>query len=145
MNRILFSTSAILLALGSVSSLLSTANADPPENLLMPSTAPPVSVEMSGPVTPTPEMWLYLQERDRHDNPKLAVRRKAEERAAARRARLAAMKWYGMSNQRPQASPAPFMGTYSPTWFGNSNNLYGWVPGRRVPRVTVNHYEVERR
>ncbi|MCA9268717.1 MAG: hypothetical protein KDA41_09615, partial [Planctomycetales bacterium] len=31
--------------------------------------------------TLTPEMWMYMQEMQRHDNPQVAVRRKAEERA----------------------------------------------------------------
>ncbi|MCE9525770.1 MAG: hypothetical protein K8R36_06920, partial [Planctomycetales bacterium] len=51
----------------------------------------------------SPEMYLYLQEQQRHDDHKQAIRRKAEARTAAREARITAMKWYGMSNARPQA------------------------------------------
>lgn len=78
-------------------------------------------------VSLTPEMWLYMQELKRHDDPKQAVRRKAEQRSADRRARLAAMHWYGFSNLRPQASASPWMSTYSPFWAGNS-----WDPYRHV-------------
>jgi len=84
----------------------------------------------------TPEMLVYLQALRRHDDPKQAVRRKAEMKAAQRRARLAAMEWFGYSNQRPQASPTPFMGTYSPVWTGNSWDPYRWV-GVGQPFVTI--------
>ena len=74
----------------------------------------------------TPEMWLYMQELERHDDPKMAVRRKAEERAAQRMNRMAARKWFGLSNSRPSASPIPVMGTYSPFWAGNDSDPHRW-------------------
>src|SRR5262245_61403520 len=73
-----------------------------------------------------PELWVYAQELRRHDDPALSVRRKAELKADQRLARLAAQKWYGFSNSRPEASPIPFMGQYSPGWVGNSWNRYDW-------------------
>lgn len=75
----------------------------------------------------TPEMWLYLQQLQRHDDPKMAVRRKAEERARQRENRLASRRWFGLSNMRPVANPVPLMGTYSPMWVGNSWDEYHWV------------------
>ena len=84
----------------------------------------------------SPEMYLYLQELRRHDDPKQAIRRKAEARTAERDARLAAMKWYGMSNARPQANPVPFMGTYSPTWVGSRSERYDWY-GLGWPSVSL--------
>lgn len=75
----------------------------------------------------SPEMYLYLQELKRHDDPQQAVRRKAEARTAARMQRITAMKWFGMSNSRPQVNPVPFMGVYSPTWAGNGADRYDWV------------------
>jgi hypothetical protein len=72
-------------------------------------------------------MWLYLQELQRHDDPQMAVRRKAEFKAAARRNRLAALKWFGFSNQRPQASASPFTNFYSPVWRGNGSHQYLWI------------------
>jgi hypothetical protein len=77
--------------------------------------------------TVTPELWLYSQELQRHDDPAQAVRRRAEFRADQRSQRLAALKWFGLSNSRPQASPIPLMGVYSPTWVGNGPNRYDWV------------------
>ena len=92
----------------------------------------------------TPEMWFYQEEMRRHDDPKMAVRRKAEFRAAQRQRRIAAMEWYGFSNMRPIANPTPFTGgVYSPGWISNNNRhpmewsgggrtvLYGayWGPG----------------
>ena len=75
----------------------------------------------------SPEIWLYLQQMRRYDDPKQAVRRKAEFRAAQRRNRLAAMKWFGLSNSRPQASAVPWSGTYSPQWSSNSWDRFGWA------------------
>jgi hypothetical protein len=74
----------------------------------------------------TPEMWLYLQERDRYDDPAQAVRRKAEDRATQRNHRMAARKWFGFSNTRPTASPLPIMGSYSPFWAGNDIDPNRW-------------------
>jgi hypothetical protein len=76
--------------------------------------------------TVTPEMWLYLQEQQRHDDPLAAVRRKAEERASHRQDRLAARRWFGLSNARPTASPVPVMGTYSPFWAGQNSDPNRW-------------------
>jgi len=74
----------------------------------------------------TPEMWIYLNEQKRHDNARLAVRRKAEFRTAQRNRRLATQKWFGFSNQRPQAAVTPFTSHYSPTWSGNGVHGYDW-------------------
>jgi hypothetical protein len=84
----------------------------------------------------TPELYLYMHEQRRHDDPQQAVRRKAEARTAAREARIAAMKWYGMSNSRPQANPLPFMGSYSPAWIGNGHDRYDWY-GIGWPMMTL--------
>ena len=73
------------------------------------------------------DVWLYVQEQRRHDDPKEAVRRKAEFKADQRARRLATMKWFGYSNLRPQASTIPIMGVYSPTWTGNHTSPYRWV------------------
>ena len=72
----------------------------------------------------TPEMWLYQQYQRDYLDPKMAVRRNAEFARSQRQRRLAAMKWFGFSNQRPSAISDPYHGgTWSPTWSG-SNNLY---------------------
>ena len=62
----------------------------------------------------TPEMWLYVQERERYDNPQAAVRRKAELRAMQRQQRIASMKAFGMSKSRPIAYNTVFNSYYSP-------------------------------
>lgn len=95
--------------------------------------------------TVTPELWLYSQELRRHDDPAQAVRRRAELRADQRSQRLAAMKWFGLSNSRPQASPVPLMGVYSPAWAGNGLNRYDWVGvADRSATVRVESFEVQR-
>jgi hypothetical protein len=89
-----------------------------------------------GEIQPTPEMWLYQQERARADDPQLARRRRAEQKKAQRVARLESQRWYGYSAARPMASPTPLTGTYSPYWSGNSANPFRWrTPSRS--RVTV--------
>jgi hypothetical protein len=108
-----------------------TANSFTPPSL----SAPPV----------TPELWVYSQEQRRHDDPALAVRRKAEIQADQRLARLAAMKWHGFSNSRPVASPMPFTGQYSPAWVGNGWERYDWVGGSTAPSTLyVEGYTIAR-
>ena len=91
-----------------------------------------------GEVTATPEMWFYEQYRREYLDPKMAVRRNAEFRAAQRRQRLASLKWFGFSNQRPQAGPDPFHGDWSPAWASNNTVFpyrwtasgWPWIAGR---------------
>ena len=81
-----------------------------------------------GEVTPTPEMWFYQQYNQQYQDPKLAVRHKAEERSAQRRARLASMRWYGFSNSRPRAGTDPIHSDYAPTWCARSMNYpFRWT------------------
>ena len=94
----------------------------------------------AGTVPATAEMWFYEQQLREYLNPKLAVRRKAEFQAKQRRQRIAAMRWFGFSNQRPTASPDPFNGDYSPSWTG-ANVLHpfrwngcGYTGGVYYPR-----------
>ncbi|MHC2066751.1 hypothetical protein ACYFX5_04715 [Bremerella sp. T1] len=61
----------------------------------------------------TPEMWFYLQELRRYEDPAAARRRRAELTASARRARLFSQQWYGISNSRPTANAVPMMYRYS--------------------------------
>jgi hypothetical protein len=80
-----------------------------------------------GSMSLTPDMWFYLHEQRREEDPQMVVRRNAEQKAAARRNRIAAMRWFGYSASRPTASPSPFTGRYSPTWVGNGMHPYKWV------------------
>ena len=93
-------------------------------------------------VSPTPEMWFYEQERNRYEDPKSAVRRKAELRSTQRASRLASCKWFGINNSRPTASPTPVTGTYSPTWIGNTPDPYRWsgVSGSSLVILPVERY-----
>jgi hypothetical protein len=79
---------------------------------------PPVE-DISSMAQMTPEMWFYQQESRRWDDPKQAVRRKAEFKAAQRELRIAAMQWYGFSNSRPTVNPTLFSGSYAPGWGSN--------------------------
>lgn len=86
-----------------------------------------VSQEL-GTVSTTPEMWFYQQERQRYDDPKMAVRRKAEQRGAQRADRLAASKWYGMDNSRPVVNPTAILTSYSAYWGSNTYDPMRWRP-----------------
>lgn len=76
-----------------------------------------------GEVKTTPEMWFYEQYRRDYENPKMAVRKNAEFRAAQRQRRMAALKWFGFSNQRPLAGCDPYHADFSPRWTSN-NGVY---------------------
>ena len=90
---------------------------------------PPVE-DVSSMAQMTPEMWFYQQESRRYDDPSLAVRRKAEFKAAQRQRRIAAMQWYGFSNSRPSVNTSVFNGSYSPSWGANNRNSYLWSSPR---------------
>src|SRR5258708_22588223 len=94
-------------------------------------------VVSSGELTPTPEMWFYEQERHRWEDPQTLVRASAEERAAQRHARIAAMAWYGMSNARPNVSPDPTDNPAAPHWRSNGLQPTGWIRGRRPSNILL--------
>lgn len=85
------------------------------------------SFNVAAPSQTTPEMWFYMQERQRMHDPTDIIRRKAEEEGFRRRQRIAARKWFGLSNSRPVANPVPSMGAYSPSWSGSSWHPYLWM------------------
>jgi|EndMetStandDraft_3_1072993.scaffolds.fasta_scaffold180270_2 hypothetical protein len=105
-----------------------------------PPVAPLASLNSStlSPSQVTPDIWFYLQEQRRHDDPAQAVRRKAEYQAAQRTARLASAKWYGYSNSRPETSPIPTMGHYSTSWSGNGLNRYEWIAAG-TPYIAISY------
>ena len=80
-----------------------------------------------GEVTATPEMWFYEQHIRRYQDPKAAVRQKAEDRSAQRRGRIAARRWFGFSNIRPKAGTDVVHGDAAPGWSGrNVNYPFRW-------------------
>jgi hypothetical protein len=84
----------------------------------------------------TPDLWLYMREQQKQDDPKLYLREIARQKGNLRRARMESQKWYGYSASRPTANPMPMMGTYSGMWAGNSNwNELYWHPYQ--PAVAV--------
>ncbi len=77
-----------------------------------------------------------------HDlTPRQIVQRRAQVRAEQRQHRLAAQKWFGISNLRPIANPIPYYGVYSPRWAGSPWNPDLWA-GYTQPAVV---YHVARR
>lgn len=114
MTRLLFT-----LALGMVAlpNLVLAQQPVSPSHLKSPTYSP--SVSKSSEVTSTPEMWFYEQERLRYEDPNTMARARAEYEANQRQARLAALKWYGMSNARPMAGTDTNNGVFAPKWTGN--------------------------
>lgn len=119
--------------------------AEPVENYPI-AIAPTQHVPLSlGALQPTTEMWFYEQMRQDYNNPTLQVRRNSERAAQERKARLASMEWYGMSNSRPMAYTTPHMYHYSPTWTGSGRRPWAWtgspspvvIDARRVPTLGV--------
>lgn len=88
----------------------------------------------------TPEMWLYMQELRRHDDPRESVRRNAEFRSDQRRRRIAAREWFGYSNARPSVNTTPWFGEYSSHW--GSNDV--WRPDRWTANGRLPIYGVRR-
>lgn len=77
-------------------------------------------------LTPTPEMWFYLQERARREDPKAIVRRNAQKKAAERRQRIAIKKAKGHSSSRPNAYRTVFGDFYART------NRFSWDHYTRI-------------
>ena len=94
-------------------------------------------VESMSDTSPTPEMWFYEQERRRAEDPKEIVRANAQQKSAERRARLAAMAWFGYSNSRPNVSPDPIQGTYAPAWAGNGYDANRWIGAGGGPTIIL--------
>ncbi len=113
MKRLLFASAVIVLSTATVAQAQRPV-AGPTELQFRSSVSP-------GIVTPTPEMWFYEQELRRYEDPKVALRRRAELRAQQRDHRIAAREWYGLSKSRPQAGVDPFHGTYLPGWTSNDS------------------------
>jgi hypothetical protein len=102
---------AIALSAGLLVIVASAARAERPADK-----TPPTSIISQGEVTPTPEMWFYQQYQKQYQNPQDMVHRNADIKGAERLRRLNALKWYGMSNQRPRTGVDPINGDYAPTW-----------------------------
>lgn len=75
----------------------------------------------------TPDLWWRMKMLKEAKDPQTAVQAKAAARAAARRQRIAARKWYGMSNARPVVNTTPFFGDYSPRWVGHTQYPDRWT------------------
>jgi hypothetical protein len=115
------------------------AAAQDPEGTVEPAVTEQQAValdQLQAPET-TQDMWFYLQELRRYDDPQVMIRRKEEKKAEQRRLRLAAQKWYGMLPGRPTASPVPYMGSYSPMWVGNGYDPFHWVGSGTVTRTAI--------
>ena len=80
-----------------------------------------------GQLSATPEMWFYEQSLQRYQDPMTGVRDKAEFRSAQRLRRIAALRWYGMSNSRPNLGVDTIHGDGGPHWTsGNINAPSQW-------------------
>jgi hypothetical protein len=87
----------------------------------------PVKPTSLSELAPTPSMWFYEQERLERDDPRNAVRAKAEYRSEQRNRRLAAMQWFGYSNARPTYAVTPFTSAApNPQWGSNSFEPHVW-------------------
>ena len=90
-----------------------------------------------GEIAPTPEMWFYEQYLRRYQDPKTAVRQRAEQKAAQRQQRIAARQWFGLSNARPTAASDPYHGDYSPRWSSNNSYYPFQWNGTGAPMVVI--------
>jgi hypothetical protein len=109
---------------------------DPVSTPVLPAGETPVRLSV-GTLSPTPEMWFYEQMRQDANNPEVIIRRRAEQAAAERKARIAARAWYGVSLSRPAAHVTPFTYYYSPNWTPNSKYPYSWTAPRASTPVII--------
>jgi hypothetical protein len=87
----------------------------------------PINPTSLSEIAPTPSMWFYEQERLEREDPRNAVRAKAEYRSEQRSKRLAALQWFGYSNARPVYAVTPYTSTAaSPQWGSNTIDPYLW-------------------
>ncbi|MCC6123546.1 MAG: hypothetical protein IT426_01140 [Pirellulales bacterium] len=84
-----------------------------------PAVAQPTIPTATGELRATPEMWFYEQYVREYKDPKNAVRANAEFTAKQRANRLAAMRWFGLSNSRPRVGADP-VNVYPPAWVSNT-------------------------
>lgn len=75
--------------------------------------------------------YQYDEPTEYRPDPRAIVQQKAMLRAERRQSRLAAMKWYGMSNLRPTAAATPFCSVYSPTWQMPGGRPFAWYASQR--------------
>ena len=73
----------------------------------------------------SPEYYM-LKMMERYDDPKQMIQRRAAQKAADRRGRLASQKWYGFSPSRPMVNPAYGL-QGGQQWIGNGWNPHQWV------------------
>ena len=126
MKRLSLVLSTIILAAAATTGMAQDPTKDS-------SKKPAESLATLSPGIVTPEMWFYEQYQRQYQNPAAVVRQNAEFRAAQRMRRLAALRWFGMSNSRPQAGVDLINGDYSPCWVSNSF-FYPWRwEGRGLP------------
>lgn len=95
-----------------------------------PSDLPPAeSVNLPSGVEATPEIWMYLHDYKRYQDPKEAVRKKAMIRSQQRQSRLASQRWYGHTKLRPNANANPQMSVfYGQQWTGLPWSANQWTP-----------------
>ena len=98
--------------------------------------AEPVPIERPADSAQTKAHSQKWQSMSQTIDPKWIVQQNAAMRGAQRRSRLAAMKWYGLSNARPAAAATPFTGVYSNTWVGSGLQPFAWS-ARSAPSVIV--------
>jgi len=111
---------------------------DPQQRLIAPPPQDrPISATSESPSTSF-EQWLYTQEQKKLEDPRYLVYLRAAQKAEQRNRRLATTKWFGYSNTRPVANGVPLMGTYSPTWVGNSGNPFYWTGVAQTPVASIN-------
>jgi len=130
-KRALFAATLVMTVSGPI---LGQQPATPRTDAPNPAPAPRTSDVSLSEVKPTPEMWFYLQERQRYDSPKLAVRRNAEIEANQRNQRIAAQKWLRQCPERPNVYSTIFGGHFPGTFpYGQADQWNGYFTVDRTP------------
>jgi hypothetical protein len=118
MPRTYFAIPALLIPtlLSAVGFVTSRAWSQQPEN----------QAEFAAPPDVAETDWEYRDEEAYRPDPRLVIHQKSQWIGQQRMGRLAAMRWYGMSNARPTAAATPFTSLYSPVWQMPGGRPFGW-------------------
>jgi hypothetical protein len=136
MKRFAIAVSMVLLS----ATMVAAQGKDATPKSSTPKTAPADATMISpGELKPTPEMWFYQQYLRQYQDPKAMLHMKGDLEATQRARRLNAMKWFGLSNQRPRVAIDALHSDSSPSWA--SNNWYypfRWQAGPTPVIITPN-------
>ena len=107
-------------------------------NFSEPASEPPIAEPSTGQSNTSENGWYYGPTSKKEEAKPLG-RQRAELRARQRSARMANLRWFGISASRPISSGLPFTSAYNPSWTRPTGRRYVLQTSHR-PAVIVSPY-----